>query len=153
MAFKYTPAALKKLETLFKEAGYIVRFERGNFTSGYCVLEQKKVVVINKFFDQDARINSLLDILSQVDLDLSSLSPESVAWASELIAMRGGQAAHAKAGAAEPEAGAAPEASAEAEANAEPEASAEAALEIEPQASAEPAEEAETHPEPSIQTV
>ncbi len=89
MAFKYTPAALKKLETLFKEAGYIVRFERGNFTSGYCVLEQKKVVVINKFFDQDARINSLLDILSQVNLDLSKLSVESAAWASELIAMRG----------------------------------------------------------------
>ena len=89
MAFKYTPAALKKLETLFKEAGYIVRFERGNFTSGYCVLEQKKVVVINKFFDQDARINSLLDILSQVNLDLSALSKESAAWASELIAMRG----------------------------------------------------------------
>jgi hypothetical protein len=147
MAFKYTPAALKKLETLFKEAGYIVRFERGNFTSGYCVLEQKKVVVINKFFDQDARINSLLDILAQVDLDLSSLSPESAAWASELIAMRGGQAAHAKGGVAEPEAGAEPEASAEAEASAEPQASAE------PEASAVPAEEAETHPEPSIQTV
>lgn len=95
MAFKYTPAALKKLETLFKEAGYIVRFERGNFTSGYCVLEQKKVVVINKFFDQDARINSLLDILSQVDLDLSSLSKESAAWASELIAMRGQSTAEA----------------------------------------------------------
>jgi hypothetical protein len=88
MAFKYTPAALKKLETLFREAGYLVRFERGNFSSGYCILEQKKVVVINKFFDQEARINSLLDILSQVELDLSALSPESAAWARELIAMR-----------------------------------------------------------------
>lgn len=88
MTFKYTPAALKKLESLFKEAGYLVRFERGNFTSGYCVLEQKKVVVINKFFGLEARINSLLDILAQVELDLAGLSPESAAWARELIASR-----------------------------------------------------------------
>ncbi len=87
-AFKYTPAALKKLETLFKEAGYMVRFERGNFSSGYCILEQKKVVVINKFFDQEARINSLLDILTQVQLNMDLLSPESAEWARELIAMR-----------------------------------------------------------------
>ena len=88
MTIKYTPAALKKLESLFKEAGYVVRFERGNFTSGYCVLEQKKVVVINKFFDLEARINSLLDIMTQVELDLNGLSPESSAWAREVIETR-----------------------------------------------------------------
>ena len=88
MTIKYTPAALKKLESLFKEAGYVVRFERGNFTSGYCVLEQKKVVVINKFFDLEARINSLLDILTQVELDFNGLSPESSAWAREVIETR-----------------------------------------------------------------
>lgn len=88
MAFKYTPALLKKLEGLFKEAGYTVRFERGNFSSGYCILERKKVVVINKFFDQEARINSLLDILVQVRPDGEGLSEESAAWARELIQSR-----------------------------------------------------------------
>lgn len=151
MAFKYTPAALKKLETLFKEAGYIVRFERGNFTSGYCVLEQKKVVVINKFFDQDARINSLLDILAQVDLDLSSLSPDSAAWASELIAMRGGQVANPKGAVAEVEASAEPVAEAVEAPVGEPVSEAEASAALNPDAA--DAEAAETHPEPSIQTV
>ena len=76
--FRYTPAALQKLEQLYREGEYLVRYEKGNFKSGYCVLEDKKVVVINKYFDTESRINSLLDILSQVDIDNSKLSKKSV---------------------------------------------------------------------------
>ena len=39
---KFTPAFLKKLEELLKEQGYDVRYEKGNFKSGFCVLEDKK---------------------------------------------------------------------------------------------------------------
>ena len=48
---KYTQTTLDKLETIFEEAGYVVRYERGTFQSGYCILEEKKVVVLNKFFN------------------------------------------------------------------------------------------------------
>ena len=58
MSFKYTPNTLKKLEELFEEARYVIRFEKGNFNSGYCVLEEKRVVVINKFFNIEGRINA-----------------------------------------------------------------------------------------------
>ena len=51
MAFKYTPNSLKKIEHIFDEAGYIVRYEKGTFASGFCVLEHKKVVVVNKFLN------------------------------------------------------------------------------------------------------
>src|SRR6476660_8450172 len=63
--FRYTPTTLQKLEQLFREGDYIVRYEKGNFKAGYCLLLDKKVVVINKYFDTESRINSLLDILSQ----------------------------------------------------------------------------------------
>ena len=76
--FRYTPAALQKLEQAYREGEYLVRYEKGNFKSGYCVLEDKKVVVINKYFDTESRINSLLDILSQVDIDTNKLSEKSV---------------------------------------------------------------------------
>ena len=76
--FRYTPAALQKLEQAYREGEYLVRYEKGNFKSGYCVLEDKKVVVINKYFDTESRINSLLDILSQVDIDNNKLSEKSV---------------------------------------------------------------------------
>ena len=56
------------------EGGYIVRYEKGSFNSGFCVLEKKRVVVINKFHSLDAKINSLIEILSIVNLDMSEMS-------------------------------------------------------------------------------
>ncbi|WP_157472503.1 hypothetical protein [Neolewinella persica] len=60
-----TKHTLKKLETLAKELGYKVRYEKGNFQSGYCLVEHQRVAIVNKFFDTEGRINVLLDILSQ----------------------------------------------------------------------------------------
>ena len=60
-----TKHSLKKLETLLGELGYTVRYERGNFTSGYCLVEQRKVVIINRFYDTEGRVNVLYDIVAQ----------------------------------------------------------------------------------------
>ena len=57
---------LQKLIDRFKDFEYTVRFEKGNFKSGYCVLESKKVVVVNKFLDLESRIDNLRSILSDV---------------------------------------------------------------------------------------
>ena len=59
---KYTPQYLKKLEDFLKENQYDVRYEKGNFRSGYCILEAKKVVVINKFSTIESRIQALFEI-------------------------------------------------------------------------------------------
>ncbi len=59
-----TKHSLKKLETLMKELGYTVRYEKGNFTSGFCLVEQRRVAIVNKFYDTEGRVNVLLDILS-----------------------------------------------------------------------------------------
>ena len=74
---KYTQATLEKAEKILDEAGYVVRYERGTFQSGYCILEQKKVVVLNKFLQVEGRINTLLDIIPQLDMQPESLTPES----------------------------------------------------------------------------
>lgn len=74
---KYTQTTLNKLEKLIEETGYIVRFERGNFQSGFCILEEKKVVVLNKFLPLEGRINTLIDLLPQLNIDAEKLSPES----------------------------------------------------------------------------
>jgi len=65
MTVSMTKHTLKKLETLAKELGYKVRYEKGNFQSGYCLVEHQRVAIVNKFFDTEGRINVLLDILSQ----------------------------------------------------------------------------------------
>jgi hypothetical protein len=75
---KYTQTTLDKIEKIVAEAGYIVRYERGSFQSGYCVLEDRKVVVLNKFLQLEGRINTLIDLLPQLKLDADLLSPESL---------------------------------------------------------------------------
>lgn len=74
---KYTQSTLEKAEKILEEAGYVVRYERGTFQSGYCILEQRKVVVLNKFLQTEGRINTLLDIIPQVNLQPELLSAES----------------------------------------------------------------------------
>ncbi|WP_290795455.1 hypothetical protein [Flavihumibacter sp. UBA7668] len=73
---KYTQASLNKIEQVLDDAGYIVRYERGTFQSGYCILEQKKVVVLNKFLQLEGKINTLMDIVPQLQINLDELSPE-----------------------------------------------------------------------------
>ncbi|MFN8277696.1 MAG: hypothetical protein U0T84_09440 [Chitinophagales bacterium] len=81
---KYSKAFQKKLEDVFDEGGYTVRYEKGNFNSGYCILEAKRVVVINKFHSDEAKINSLVEILGVVDLHIHELSADSKKLYTEL---------------------------------------------------------------------
>ncbi len=74
---RYTQTLLKKIEALFDELDYVVRYEKGSFQSGYCLVESRRVAVVNRFFDTEARINCLLDILSQLEYDPASLSEKS----------------------------------------------------------------------------
>ena len=63
---KATRNNLQKIVEEIENFDYSVRYEKGHFQSGYCILEHKKVVVINKFFDLKARIESLSLILTQI---------------------------------------------------------------------------------------
>lgn len=84
---KYTQITLDKLETVVKESGYIIRYERGTFQSGYCILEQKKVVVLNKFLQLEGRINTLVDLIPQLTVNSELLTPESQKAYSDLMAI------------------------------------------------------------------
>jgi hypothetical protein len=74
---KYTQTTLDKIEKLIEEAGYIVRYERGSFQSGFCILEDRKVVVLNKFLQLEGRINTLIDLIPQLKIEVEALTPES----------------------------------------------------------------------------
>lgn len=74
---KYNQTTLNKLEKVLEEADYIVRYERGSFQSGYCILEDKKVVVLNKFLNTEGRINTLIDLLPSIKLTYEMLTVDS----------------------------------------------------------------------------
>ena len=73
---KYTQSTSDKLEKILDEGNYVLRFERGSFQSGYCILEERKVVVLNKFLQLEGRINTLLDLIPQLNIDVDTLTPE-----------------------------------------------------------------------------
>ena len=75
---KYTQNTLSKIEKVVAESGYIVRYERGTFNSGYCILEQRKVIVLNKFLQLEGRINTLIDLIPQLGFNAATLTPESL---------------------------------------------------------------------------
>jgi hypothetical protein len=75
---KNTKHNLKKLETLFDELEYSIRYEKGNFQSGYCIVENRNIAVINKFFDTEGRITTLLEILDTIEIDPERLSEASL---------------------------------------------------------------------------
>jgi hypothetical protein len=77
MKIRFNSSTLDKLEKVISEAGYIVRYERGTFQSGFCILESKKVVVLNKFLQTEGRINTLVDLLSFLNIEADRLSAES----------------------------------------------------------------------------
>lgn len=74
MEIRYTNTFLKKLEDIFVESGYVLRYEKGNFKAGYCVVKEKKLVIVNKFFSLEDKINSLFDIIRQAEIETDKLS-------------------------------------------------------------------------------
>ena len=74
---KLTQTTLNKLEDILGESAFVVRYERGNFQSGWCLLESKRIVVLNKFLNLEARINTLLDLIPQLDIEFDKLTHDS----------------------------------------------------------------------------
>jgi hypothetical protein len=81
---KYTNQFLAKLEDLVAESDYILRYEKGNFKSGYCLLKEQKIMILNKFFVTEGKINALLDILKNIELDTTKFSEKNLKLYQEL---------------------------------------------------------------------
>lgn len=69
---------LKVLEQEFKVSGLRIRYEKGNFQSGYCLFEQQGVVIVNKFFSLAAKIETLEEIKRFIEERGAGLEAEPV---------------------------------------------------------------------------
>ena len=78
MELKYTRPFLSKLEDIFAESDFVLRYEKGNFKAGYCLLKDMKVAVVNKYYSLEGKINCLYDILRTIAVDESRLSDKNL---------------------------------------------------------------------------
>jgi len=69
MTIKFTKHFLEKLENLFAASDYILRYEKGSFKSGYCILNDSKIVIVNRYYTLEGKINTLIDIVKELDFN------------------------------------------------------------------------------------
>ncbi|MDB5201896.1 MAG: hypothetical protein JWQ27_1305 [Ferruginibacter sp.] len=84
---KFTQHTLDKIEKIVEDCGYVIRYERGTFQSGYCILQARSVVVLNKFLQTEGRINTLIELLPQLEINFDALTHESQKLYTELMAV------------------------------------------------------------------
>lgn len=82
---KYTQHFLNKLEDLFAETDFVLRYEKGNFKSGYCLLKDTRIAIINKFFPLEGKINSLIDIIKEIEVQPEQLSDKNQKLYNQLL--------------------------------------------------------------------
>ena len=68
---KLTQSTLEKLEELLVLGGYKVRHEKGNFKSGSCIVEQSKLIILNKFTPVETKVTFLMEAIRALTLDES----------------------------------------------------------------------------------
>jgi hypothetical protein len=74
---KYTTSFLTRLEDMIAESDYTLRYEKGNFKSGHCLLRDQKIIVVNKFYTTEGKINAILEILKTIELNTERFSEKS----------------------------------------------------------------------------
>ena len=67
---KPTVNNLHKLEDLFRNLSYVVRYEKGNFHSGHCIVHNRKVIVVNKFLSDKVKILILNEIIKSISFEV-----------------------------------------------------------------------------------
>ena len=65
-----------ELKELFEKLGYKLVLDKGSFNTGYCLLEDEKIIVINKNKPYENRIKILSKILSKIDTDNIYIKPK-----------------------------------------------------------------------------
>ena len=84
MQIKYSNHFLNKLEDVLAESEYALRYEKGNFKSGYCILKDTKIVIVNRYFTTEGKVNCLIDIIKSLDLEANNFSENNKKLISEL---------------------------------------------------------------------
>lgn len=80
MTLSYTRHTLDKLEALLKSLGFKLRYEKGNFKTGACVLENDRIVIVNRFSNLESKIISLAELIQSSETDESLLDDKQKAF-------------------------------------------------------------------------
>jgi len=67
---------VQDLKSIATQLGAEVRFEKGDFKGGYCLLKESKVIVINKMTNLQRKVIVLSMALKELGVDKIYLTPK-----------------------------------------------------------------------------
>ncbi len=79
---------IQDLKALALQLGAEVRFEKGDFKGGYCLLKESKVIVVNKMMNLQRKVMILSAALKELGVDQIYLSPRMREIIDELAEMK-----------------------------------------------------------------
>ena len=79
-----TNHTLEKLELLLKTTGYRIRYEKGNFKTGACLLQNSKMIVVNKFSGLESKILAISELARDLEMDITLLDEKQFAFLQQL---------------------------------------------------------------------
>ncbi|MBI5216382.1 MAG: hypothetical protein HY960_11575 [Ignavibacteriae bacterium] len=66
---------IEELEVLVNQVGVKLRYEKGDFEGGYCVLREEQVLVVNKRLTDVRRASILAQALTEIGVDAVFIKP------------------------------------------------------------------------------
>lgn len=73
---RFNRTTQEKLQAILKSQDYSIRYEKGNFKGGYCMVMQEKMIIINKFFPLESKINTMIEIIKDLEIDVDKLTED-----------------------------------------------------------------------------
>jgi len=61
-----------------------VRYEKGNFKTGACLLQHSKVIMVNKFSNLESRILAITELARELEMDYKLLDDKQLVFLQQL---------------------------------------------------------------------
>ena len=71
-----TGLLLQEMEQLADRLGWEVRYEKGDFQSGFCIIDDQRLIIIHKKSSPTDRLRHIAGVLAREDLDGMYLLPQ-----------------------------------------------------------------------------
>jgi hypothetical protein len=84
---------IKELEELARNSGIAIRYEKGDFDGGYCVLKAERMIVINRKLASPRRASVLAQGIADVGIEELYLKPAVREYIEDELARAAGSSA------------------------------------------------------------
>ena len=75
MAGMEKEALLEELRETCEHLGYSIRYEKGDFDGGHCILKEQRLLIVNKRFTIERKISTIARALGELGVDAIFVKP------------------------------------------------------------------------------